>query len=178
MPVTHESGRAGVRIRDARPEDRGAIEAVTLSAYQEYAVSMPAHWDGYRQNIVATLAAAPPGTQLVAERDGVVVGSVLLYPAGTEMSIPGTPPVMLPWPEVRLLAVPATARDHGIGTALMEECVRRARGSGATALTLHTTDLMRAAVRLYERMGFRRAPELDLEPAPGVTIKGYRLENL
>ena len=66
MPVTHESGRAGVRIRDARPEDRGAIEAVTLSAYQEYAVSMPAHWDGYRQNIVATLAAAPPGTQLVA----------------------------------------------------------------------------------------------------------------
>ena len=30
-------------------------------------------------------------------------------------------------------------------------------------------------MRLYERMGFRRLPELDFEPAPAVTVKGYRL---
>jgi ribosomal protein S18 acetylase RimI-like enzyme len=57
----------------------------------------------------------------------------------------------------------------------MQECVRRARRSGAAALTLHTTDIMQAAVRLYERMGFRRAPDLDFHPAPSMTIKGYRL---
>lgn len=57
----------------------------------------------------------------------------------------------------------------------MHECIRRARGAGATALTLHTTDIMHAAIRLYERMGFRRAPELDFRPVPDVTIKGYRL---
>jgi len=34
---------------------------------------------------------------------------------------------------------------------------------------------MQAAMRLYERLGFRRAPELDIQPAPGVTIKAYRL---
>jgi hypothetical protein len=34
---------------------------------------------------------------------------------------------------------------------------------------------MQAAMRLYEGMGFQRAPELDFQPAPGVTIKGYRL---
>jgi len=28
---------------------------------------------------------------------------------------------------------------------------------------------------LYERMGFRRAPEIDFRPAPGVLVKGYRL---
>jgi hypothetical protein len=30
-------------------------------------------------------------------------------------------------------------------------------------------------MRLYERMGFHRAPELDFEPAPGFTAKGYLL---
>ena len=58
----------------------------------------------------------------------------------------------------------------------MDECVRRARESGAEALTLHTTDMMRAAMQLYERLGFRRMPELDFEPAPAVTVRGFRLD--
>jgi hypothetical protein len=37
-------------------------------------------------------------------------------------------------------------------------------------------DLMQAAIRLYEDMGFARAPELDFSPAPGFTVKGYRLD--
>jgi hypothetical protein len=35
---------------------------------------------------------------------------------------------------------------------------------------------MQSAMRLYERLGFRRAPGLDIQPAPGVIIKGYRLD--
>jgi ribosomal protein S18 acetylase RimI-like enzyme len=58
----------------------------------------------------------------------------------------------------------------------MQECVTRAHASGTASLTLHTTDIMQAAMRLYERMGFVRAPELDFEPAPGVVVKGYRLD--
>ena len=165
----------GLRIRDARSDDRGAIEAVTLSAYEQYAALMPAHWNGYRQNILATLAAAQPDAQIVAEEEGRVVGSVLLYPAGSVMARPGGGSITLAWPEVRLLAVAPAARGRGVGAALMHECIRRARQSGAAALTLHTTDIMQAAMRLYERLGFRRSPELDIQPAPGVTIKGYRL---
>jgi ribosomal protein S18 acetylase RimI-like enzyme len=73
------------------------------------------------------------------------------------------------------LAVAPAVRGHGVGAALMGECSRRARQSGATALTLHTADIMQAAMRLYERLGFQRAAELDFEPVPGATIKGYRL---
>ena len=165
------------RIRDARASDRAAIEAVTLSAYEQYAVVMrPTLWVRYRENIVATLAAAPPGTQIVAEEDGRIVGSVLLYPAGAKLDPPGAGSVTLAFPEVRLLAVAPSARGQGIGILLMNECVRRARESGAAALTLHTTEMMRAAMRLYERLGFRRMPELDFEPAPGVTVKGFRLD--
>ena len=57
----------------------------------------------------------------------------------------------------------------------MQECVRRARDARAEALTLHTVPAMRAAVRLYTRMGFQPAPDLDFQPAPGFTVNGYRL---
>ena len=161
-------------VRDAGPDDLGAIREVTLAAYQEYAAEIPALWETYRQNILATLAHSAPAAQIVAEWAGALAGAVLLYPAGSDMLIPGGAPVKRRWPEVRLLAVAPTARGRGVGAALMQECVRRARASGADALSLHTTDMMRVAVHLYERMGFVRASELDFHP-PGLTIKGYRL---
>lgn len=165
----------GLHLRDACPADRAAIAALTLGAYDEYAAVMPAHWEGYRANILATLAAVKPAEQIVAERDNRIVGTVLLYPAGSAMVTPGNPSIARPWPEVRLLAVDPAARGHGIGAALMNGCIGRARASGAQVVTLHTTDIMQAAVRLYERLGFQRAPELDFEPVPGATVKGYRL---
>jgi hypothetical protein len=51
---------SGLTIRGAGPGDRDAIQAVTLAAYLEYAATIPAYWEGYRQNILATLAAAAP----------------------------------------------------------------------------------------------------------------------
>jgi predicted N-acetyltransferase YhbS len=166
---------SGLQIRDARASDRDAIEAVTLSAFQEYAASKSNRWEDYRQNILAALAAVQPDTQIVAELDNEIIGSVLLYPKGTVIAIPRSASITLIWPEVRLLAVAPAARGQGVGAALMQECVQRARHSGARALALHATDIKNAAMRLYERMGFQRAPELDFEPAPGVTIKGYLL---
>ena len=41
----------------------------------------------------------------------------------------------------------------------MKECIRRARRLGAACLNLHTTDMMQVAMRMYERMGFVRAPD-------------------
>jgi GNAT superfamily N-acetyltransferase len=65
------------------------------------------------------------------------------------------------WPELRLLAVAPSARGQGIGAALVVECVRRAERAGACALGLHTSASMRAAICIYERMGFERVPEYD-----------------
>jgi len=107
---------AGLHIRAARDADRDALRDVTLSAYEEYAASMPPpHWEAYRQNILATLADVQPALQIVAERDGAVVGTVLLYPAGTAVVTPDRASITLPWPEVRLLAVAPPARGQGVG---------------------------------------------------------------
>ncbi|MSP14881.1 MAG: GNAT family N-acetyltransferase [Chloroflexi bacterium] len=152
----------------------GGYQEVTISAYQQCAPVMQEHWEGYRQNILDTLAKVKPAAQIVAEQDGIIAGTVLLFPAGTELPPPNGIPITLPTPEVRLLAVAPAGRGQGIGTAIIHDCLRRARQSGATALTLHTTKMMQVAMRMYERMGFARAPELDFYPIPTVTIKGYR----
>lgn len=163
----------GLKIRDARPSDQETIRILTLAAYREYAAKIPAHWEDYRQNILTTLADVTPAEQIVAERSGRILATVLLYPA--EIRVSESNGAFPDWPEIRLLAVAPSERGHGIGAALMTECVGRARASGATGLILHTTDLMQTAMRLYERMGFVRFPELDFHPAPGLMIKGYRL---
>jgi GNAT superfamily N-acetyltransferase len=159
-------------IRDARTEDQTSIRDLTLSAYQEYAAVMQSNWERYRQSILATLANVKPAEQIVAEQDGTLVGTVLLFPPGGVA--PDGTSFTPTWPEIRLLGVAPAARGQGVGAALVRECLRRSRRSGAAAVTLHTTDMMAVAMSMYERMGFVRAPELDFEPAPGFTIKGYR----
>ena len=165
--------RKSLHIRDARDDEREVIRDVTLAAYEEYAAVMPEpFWEEYRRQLLVTLDEEGAVERIVAEREGTVVGSVLLYPplanAYTRVL------VGVGWPEVRLLAVAPGARGQGVGTALMDECERRARSAGATMLGLHTMDMMQAAMRLYERRGFIRAPELDFHPAEGVLVKGYR----
>jgi GNAT superfamily N-acetyltransferase len=166
----------GVHMRDALPTDREAIIAITLSAYEEYAAVVPDLWERYRQNILATLAAVEPAAQIVAEQAGRIVGTVLLYPAGSAIADREVEPATRTHPEARLLAVPPPARCQGIGRALMQECARRARQSGATHLTLHTAEIMRVAIGLYEHMGFQRSPGLDFEPVSDVIFKGYQLD--
>ena len=162
-------------IRDARDDERDAMRELTLAAYEEYAAILPeAVWTGYRRQLAATLDSEGPVERIVAQRNGALMGSVLLFPPATKAY--GSAALSTDCPEVRLLAVGPKARGEGVGTALMNECAQRARRVGATALGLHTMDFMRAAVRLYERMGYIRAPELDFAPAKGVLVKGYRLD--
>ena len=161
-------------IRDARADERPAIRALTLAAYAEYATIMtPSAWDGLRQAVLAGLDAEGAVERIVAVQDGALLGSVMLYPAATNAY--GDAVAEAGWPELRLLAVAPAARGHGVGTALVEECMRRARRAGASALGLHTSESLHAAIRMYERMGFVRAPEGDFHPSGAELVMAYRL---
>lgn len=126
----------------------------------------------YVANIASTLDSVDPADCIVAVQGGRVIGSVLLSTAHAPTYAGQTEQV---GPEVRLLAVPPSERGHGIGQALMEECKRRARATGATHLFLHTTQAMEAALHMYERMGFERTPETDFRPVPDLLVMGFRL---
>jgi ribosomal protein S18 acetylase RimI-like enzyme len=76
-----------------------------------------------------------------------------------------------------MLAVTPGARGKGIAAALVLECIRRAKVNGFQSIGLHTADYMESAVKLYQRIGFKRQPEFDFEPVnDGIIVKAYRLK--
>jgi ribosomal protein S18 acetylase RimI-like enzyme len=165
---------AGVVLRDARGEDREAIRALTLQAYSEYVTVMaPSAWAELEQAIRRAIDSESGAERIVAEHEGRIVGSVMLFPPssatyGGSVDAP-------PWPELRLLAVSPGARGMGVGRLLVDECMRRARESGAAELGLHTSKSMATAIGMYRRMGFVRAPEHDFQPEGAERVEGYRL---
>lgn len=168
------SGPGQFELRDATAAEHAAILDLTLTAYAEYATIMaPRAWAGLRQAVIEVLNSSGPAERIVAVQRDRLVGSVLLYPSAAnayESTLANAS-----WPELRLLAVLPTARGQGVGRALMHECARRARRSGADALGLHTSQSMQTAIRMYERMGFVRAPEYDFQPDGAELVIAYRL---
>ena len=60
----------------------------------------------------------------------------------------------LEWPIIRMLVVDPAYRGQGIGRALTEECVRRARRYESLVIALHSAPIMKVALPMYQRMGF------------------------
>jgi predicted N-acetyltransferase YhbS len=141
-----------LQIRDATPADDAAVAAVTEAAYGEYEAILGGRWAAYRADLLDIEGRRAHGQLVLAERDGELVGHVTFLPAYRNDALPGG--VTSGGCGIRVLAVAPTARGAGVGRALVDECIRRARELGATSVLLHTGSFMAAAVRLYERMGF------------------------
>ncbi len=149
-----------VLVRPARRRDYSAIRRIVRDAYSEYAAAMPpTMFKRYLLDLVDLAQHARLGTLLVAEVDGRVCGSAAFYP---DASLQG-----LGWPSGwaggRALAVRRAARHHGVARALIAECERLARTVEAPVFAFHTTPFMTRAVSLYDGLGYRRAPEYDLD---------------
>jgi len=61
----------------------------------------------------------------------------------------------------RLLAVHPTARGKGIGKLLVNYCLKTAKLENNKQLIIHSTHAMKIAWKMYEKLGFKRATELD-----------------
>lgn len=138
------------------PAEYERVGDFTVAAYA--ALPVDHLFDGYDDQIRAVDERVEQAEVFVALVDDSVVGAV------TYVSDPESE--WLEWCEpgeaqIRLLAVDDAVRGRGIGEALVDYCIERARKQGLTIL-LHTTQHMPAAQRLYARLGFTRRPDRDV----------------
>lgn len=94
------------------------------------------------------------GAILMAEREGVALGTVALVPHG-EGEL-----------EVAKMGVTPEARGLGIGRMLMQAAIQKGREMGARRLVLETNSKLAVAVRLYEACGFQHMSEEERYATP------------
>jgi len=163
-----------ITIRDARVEELDKISLLLKDAYLQYRELLPSEaWNYYVTDIMNVSGRMEESQLIVAEVDGHLAGAITLYLDGASPGEQGWPEG---WARLRLLAVHPRYRGRGIGRALMEECLRRCVRKGIRTVGLHTTEMMDLARRMYERMGFVRAPQYDFHPRPGVLVVAYKLD--
>lgn len=75
----------------------------------------------------------------------------------------------------RLLAVSTKARGLGVGKLLTRACMDKARASGLGQMIIHTTESMKVAWGMYEKMGFERSGDLDFIQR-GLPVYGFRIK--
>jgi putative acetyltransferase len=68
--------------------------------------------------------------------------------------------------EVAKMAVTEAAQGMGVGRFQLEEVIAAARLAGAKRLYLETNHALTPAIRLYERVGFKKVPEERVVKSP------------
>lgn len=166
-----------MQVRIARPEELAEVGRLTaevyvgdgfMSATDDY-VSVLADAvgrAGQAELWVAVDEQDDPGQE---GRVGQILGTVTFCPLGSAYREIGRPDEG----EFRMLAVAKEARGRGVGQALVQHCLDRSRALGYAGVRMSTMDRMTTAHRVYERLGFTRAPEDDWAPAPGVLLLAY-----
>jgi DNA-binding MarR family transcriptional regulator/predicted N-acetyltransferase YhbS len=153
--LSNQTPRADVVLRPPQPGDLGwVVERHGARYAAEFG------WDATFEALVARIVAefaerrdARREAAWIAELDGERVGCVFCMASNN--------PEAERTAQLRLLLVEPSARGAGVGSRLVDECLRFARRSGYRRITLWTNDVLLDARRTYQRAGFgcdRREP--------------------
>jgi len=136
-------------LRTHQPGDMGwVVQRHGILYAEEYA------WDEQFEALVAEIVVSfirnydPKRERCwIAEKDGDNVGSVFVVKQTDSTA------------KLRLLLVEPNARGLGIGSRLVNECIKFAQQVGYTKMTLWTNNILSAARHIYEKAGFRLVNE-------------------
>ncbi len=135
-------------IRPIEPRDDATMATVIRTVMPEFGAT----GDGFAINDpevdwMSKAYSEPRCAYFVVVSDGVVMGG-----GGVAPLVGGDPNVC----ELRKMYFLPALRGQGAGAAMMQRCLDAARDIGFTKCYLETLSGMDAAMRLYERSGFKR----------------------
>jgi putative acetyltransferase len=132
-------------IRSATNADQSQIKALVFSVLAEYGLSPDSQTtDADLDDIEGNYIRAGGLFELVEDSQGHLLGTVGLYPLDNETC------------ELRKMYLAPHARGRGLGSAMLERTLAQARQLGFTSVTLETANVLKEAIHLYTRIGFRQ----------------------
>ncbi|WP_267222022.1 GNAT family N-acetyltransferase [Dyella silvae] len=152
-------------VRDGRPEEFHALGQLMVEVYSGLPgfptqAEQPRYYEMLAN--IGDFASKPSTRVLVAlHSEGQLLGGVVYFGDMAHYGSGGAATSVTDASGIRLLGVHPSARGMGVGKALTEACIQLARDQQRARVVLHTTEAMRLAWRMYERLGFQRALDLD-----------------
>ncbi len=150
--MTAEATKAHARLRDFRGEDLEAAYRLDQSCFEDGIA--------YTRGQIRDFLGREGAIALVAERDGILTAFAIGHVAGTRG-------------HVVTIDIAAAERRLGLGRELMTELLTRMAQAGAREARLEVDLRNAAAIRFYERMGFRGRRKLP--DYYGAGLEGLRM---
>ena len=165
-------------IRDLTATETGPLGELLVRVYAGLdgfptPAEQPAYYDMLLN--IGRFAEKPETRVLVAlTSDGALAGGVVYFGDMASYGSGGSATQVKNASGIHLLGVDPSLRNMGVGKALTKACIDLARDRGHSQVILHTTQPMKIAWGLYERLGFRRSDDLDFSQQ-GLQVFGFRL---
>jgi len=139
----------GFRLRDAVPGDALSARSLVFDVLHEFGLR-PDPEGADRDLIEFEAHYGPRGGwfAVLTDGEGTVVGTVALREVTSGVV------------ELRKMYLRSKCRGLGLGRLLLEAALGEARRRGYRKVRLETATVLREAVRMYERRGFRDATEV------------------
>lgn len=167
-----------ISIGNAQPEDFDRIGNLLVRVYSALdgfpkPEEQPAYYQMLR-NVGRLIETASTEIFVARNSQQELLGAVVFFGDMKDYGSGGTAVQEQDACGFRLLAVDPAVRGLGIGKDLSTACIERTRELGRKKVVIHSTEAMQVAWGMYERLGFKRAFDLDFMQQQ-LPVYGFRL---
>jgi GNAT superfamily N-acetyltransferase len=133
-----------VILRSATNADAPAVRELVFAVLREFGLRPdPAHTDADLADLDKSYLSRGGRFDLLVRPHGQLLGTVGLYPIDGQTV------------ELRKMYLRRDARGQGHGRRLLEHALSHARAMGFKRMTLETASVLKDAIAMYQRYGFR-----------------------